>query len=323
MKEKDSVCALIVTYNRKDYLLECIKCLTEQTIKPDKILIFDNHSSDGTFELLLDNNFINDNKEQIFRNIYKGIEIIYYYNSFNGGGSYGFSKGIELAKKESCKYIWTMDDDVKPELNCLSILLKALKTYRICIPNRTDHNYRDKAIIYLNMKNPFKYSIKARQKVIFSDEITNDIVNVVNMPFEGPIFESNLIDEVGLPNKDLFIIFDDTDFAYRISKITNIVFVKNAILHKQIVPKKEKERVMNWKNYYGLRNQYWFDIKYGNNIIVKKLRPWLSRNDQLVRAILKRKWSNIKIIRAAYYDGTHGILGKTVEPGKEFSWKKS
>lgn len=48
----NSVCALIVTYNRKEYLVKLLHALSEQSYSIKKILIFDNHSSDGTAELL-------------------------------------------------------------------------------------------------------------------------------------------------------------------------------------------------------------------------------------------------------------------------------
>ena len=79
---------------------------------------------------------------------------------------------------------------------------------------------------------------------------------------------------------------------------------------------------MGWKEYYGYRNQYWFDRTYGENIFVKKLRPLFNHLDLCFRAIVKRRWSNLKVFRAAYYDGTHNILGKRVNPGKEFEWSR-
>ena len=65
-----------------------------------------------------------------------------------------------------------------------------------------------------------------------------------------------------------------------------------------------------------------FDRTYGENIFVKKLRPLFNHLDLCFRAIVKRRWSNLKVFRAAYYDGTHNILGKRVNPGKEFEWSR-
>lgn len=326
MNKIEDVCALIVTYNRKRYLMKLIEGILSGDVIPKKILIFDNHSTDNTAEELIENKIITEYKEaEITKSITnENIEIYYYRNNTNSGGAGGFHDGIAIAEKINCKYIWTMDDDVLPDKNCLERLIKALKKgYRICIPNRTDENYIDRANIKLNMSNPFFYNITLREKSVLGNKIKEEIIDVVDMPFEGPIFETKIVKAVGLPKKEFFIIFDDSEFAYRISKTTKIGFVKSAILHKQIIPKKNKtKQIMNWKNYYGLRNQYWFDINYGENWGVKKIRPLISKFIIILKAILKRKWQNIKVVNAAYYDGTHNRLGKIVEPQEEFKWNK-
>ena len=48
------ICAVVVTYNRKQMLVECVEALLNQTIKPDKILVLDNASTDGTKDLLIE-----------------------------------------------------------------------------------------------------------------------------------------------------------------------------------------------------------------------------------------------------------------------------
>ncbi len=312
---------LIVTFNRKEYLLKLLKSIQCQSYPIASVLIFDNNSNDGTAEALRKNNYIEIIEEEklMSKNISK-MQIYYYKNSENSGGSGGFYRGLKLSLDIDCDYIWAMDDDVLPEKDCLEKLVKSMENRRICIPNRSDDNYNDWATISLNMNNPFKYNISKRKTKVNPQEIKEPIIDVVDMSFEGPIIEKSLIKEVGLPKKDFFIIFDDSEFAYRINQKTKIGFVKDAILHKQIIP--SKDRLMGWKDYYGYRNQYWFDREYGENIFVKKLRPIFNHYELMIKAILKRKFSNIKILKAAYYDGTHNILGKTVKPGKDFSWEK-
>lgn len=324
MSKLEDVCALIVTYNRKNYLIKLISAMMNGDVVPKKILIFDNNSTDGTTDLLLDKGYITDGKvDELIKKTINGVELLYFKNDNNTGGSGGFHRGIQLASKTGCKYIWAMDDDVLPDKKCLMTLLKYLKSgYKVCIPNRTDENFTDKAVIDINMSNPFLYNIKMRKKMINSNQL-KDVTNVVDMPFEGPIFETELLDYIGLPKEDFFIIFDDTEFAQRIIKITSIGFVKDAILHKQIINKSKNTRLMNWKDYYGYRNQYWFDINYGKNIFVKKMRPFINTIVLILKAILKKKWSNIKILKAAYYDGTHNRLGKIVEPSEKFEWKRN
>ena len=313
-----TVCALIVTYNRKEYLRKLlIEGLLKQTYPIKKILIFDNSSTDGTEQMLksagIVDGYVNENASAC---AYDAPKVLYYRNQENEGGSGGFHTGIEMASELRCDLIWTMDDDVLPDPNCLERLVANIsERARICVPCRTDERYLDYAVVNVNMSNPFLYSISARKKAVPSHNIHENSIPIKDMPFEGPLIDSSLVNEIGLPKKELFIIFDDSEYAYRASKVTEILYIKDAVLHKQIIPSKDHSRLMGWKEYYGYRNQYWFDCTYGENVFVKYLRPILNHMDLCLRAIVRRKWSNFTVLNKAYHDGTREILGKTVDPG--------
>ncbi len=48
----ETVCAVVVTYNRKKLLIECVDALVEQTRPVDAIYIIDYFSNEGTPYLL-------------------------------------------------------------------------------------------------------------------------------------------------------------------------------------------------------------------------------------------------------------------------------
>ena len=60
----NEVAAIVVTYNRKECLLNCLEAIRRQTLPPDIIYIIDNHSTDGTSDLLYDNYYIADRNPQ-------------------------------------------------------------------------------------------------------------------------------------------------------------------------------------------------------------------------------------------------------------------
>ena len=310
------VCAVIVTYNRKEYLKKLMEGLHRQTYSLSAILIFDNCSSDGTDEMIYNYGCFNDIKSGILQESKNSDTTMYYYkNTFNSGGAGGFHSAIKIALNFKYEYLWIMDDDVVPEENCLEELMKFMSDEaKVCIPSRTDDKFQDYAITKFNMRNPFLYHITSRKTKIKSSEIRDEFIEVVDMPFEGPLFSISVIKEIGLPQKDFFIIFDDTEYARRASKITKIRYIPSAVLHKQIIPQQTSNSLMGWKDYYGYRNQIWYDRTYGENIFVRYMRPILLITELLLKAIIKRKWSNIYILHAAYRDGTHGNLGKTVDP---------
>lgn len=317
MEKKVSVCVVIVTYNRKEYLRKTLEGLEKQTYPVSAILIYDNHSFDGTREMLQNMGVLNTEVESnsVISNI-KGVDWIYHRSSVNSGGSGGFHEGVKIAYQMKYDYLWMMDDDVFPEQNCLEELLQHMsKDTRLCIPSRTDSHFNDKAIVKINMRNPFRYALRHIKTYVPSNEIKGDVIPVVDMPFEGPLVSTALISEIGFPNKNMFLNYDDTEYALRASKKTKILYCKNAILHKQIVPMRDKDRLMDWKDYYSYRNQIWFYRTYGENFGVRTLRPLLLILDLCGRAVIRKKWSNIIVIRRAYQDGVKGNLGKQINPG--------
>lgn len=313
-----SVCVLIVTYNRKEYLEKLIFSILKQSVRPKSLIIFDNHSTDGTQKMLIKKKYVV-SESITSENVFEDIKIKYYYSKENTGGSGGFHYGFHLALQEGADYIWAMDDDVLPENDCLENLLNSVnEKIGVCIPCRTDDRYEDYAIIDVDMKSPLKYSIKKRKKVISSRKLTESTILVKDMPFEGPLFDTNIVKKVGLPNEKFFIIFDDTEYAYRIQKFCDLCYVKNAVLHKQIIPSNHYDNCIGWKEYYGFRNLFWFDREYGETYLARRLRPILNYFEMLCRSIVKRRMADMKVINRAWVDAKNSNMGKTILPGEKF-----
>src|SRR5690554_4105278 len=99
-------CAVVVTFNRKELLKECLRGIEAQILPVKHVIIIDNHSTDGTPEII--NNFI------------AGKDYFSYVRlPKNSGGAGGFRKGVELAFQQGYEWIWLMDDDVEPRPDCL------------------------------------------------------------------------------------------------------------------------------------------------------------------------------------------------------------
>lgn len=312
--QRKSVCVLIVTYCRETYLIKLLEALKEQIYPIKEILIFDNHSTDETPNLLKEKGYIFKIEEgKLVEREKDGICFLYFRNLENSGGSGGFHDGLDLASKRNCDYVWAMDDDVLPEPDCLMRLIEFMSDeVRVCVPNRSDERYKDSAVTGINLSNVFHY--RKNKTVVKSDAIEGESIAVVDMAFEGPLLDVTLIKEIGLPKQELFIMYDDTEYAYRASQVTELRYVKGAILHKQIIPEKSHKRLMGWKEYYLFRNAFWFRKTYGKNFLMRKLCPRLQYIELCCRAIARRKWPNLCLLKKAYYDGIRGNLGKTIDP---------
>ena len=310
----ENVCVVLVTFNRKELLLKLLDSLFKQTKKISSIVIVDNHSTDGTSDELIQKGIIKQSVVGRCENsLYNDTNIYYYTNAENTGGSGGFQKAFEIARNIKCDYIWTMDDDVLPNADCLENLLKNINDeYGVCIPNRTTGEYKDQVVISFNWKNPFKSVHRKKLKQI--DDIKEN-TEVYDFPFEGPLLKKEIVDKVGVPNADYFIFFDDSDYALRCLKYTKILFVLDAHLHKQIIPQNGDTKY-NWREYYYARNEIVFDRKYNKNVFVALIRPYITVVKRALKYTIKRNPTALKYSKKAFKDGKHKNLGKTVNPGE-------
>lgn len=102
-----TVCATVVTYNHKDRLRGCLNSLLAQTRPPDRILVVDNASTDGT-RSLLDTEF-----PQVSKITLKDY----------AGGAGGLVAGMRFAHCNKFDWIWTLDDRIEVRPGCLETML--------------------------------------------------------------------------------------------------------------------------------------------------------------------------------------------------------
>ena len=89
----DKVIAVVVTYNRRQLLSECIDALRRQTRKVDAIFVVNNGSTDDTEEWL------------------QAQPDVDFVTQQNLGGAGGFARAIQTGYVRGYQWIWCMDDD--------------------------------------------------------------------------------------------------------------------------------------------------------------------------------------------------------------------
>lgn len=285
-KNIETVCAVVVTYNRKNLLLECLEALRRQTRPLQGIYIIDNASTDGTPELLLEKGYIKElppkdlkepwEKEFEIDNLTNGesIKIHYVRMHENTGGAGGFYEGVKRGYEKGYDWLWLMDDDAEPKEDTLEKLLKVkeLNTNEniyncvlcplIIMKDGKVQSYHHKKInkILGTEKPAIKFSkieeIKAKN--LFKEIDAN--------AFVGPLLHRCIIEKVGYPKKELFIWGDDLEFTFRIKqKGFKIKLVMNAfIFHKDsgYAFAKKLPKDQYWKVYFGTRNRIFITKNY-------------------------------------------------------------
>ncbi|MFR0550576.1 glycosyltransferase [Limosilactobacillus reuteri subsp. suis] len=321
IKDK-KILVVIITYNRCKTLKLTLDAISHQSVPVNGILVFDNNSNDSTISFLKNSNFLK--KSQIKENEliinYEKTGVKYYYrNDSNIGGAGGFSRAIKIAQKLDYDYLWLMDDDVIPEKQCLEKLKNAIENNNVdvAIPNRSDDNFKDRAVIDFDLESVQKCFTGQRKKSFYGP-FGKKYYFVKDMPFEGPLMKMELSRKVGLPNPGYFIEYDDSDYAQRIQRFSKIIFVANTVLHRQLAKPGDQNKKMgpyNWRTYYTIRNNMVFDRKYGTSWGARNLSPTLLMAHLVVLAYRRGHLkNNLPIILKAWHDALFNKMGKRVSP---------
>lgn len=239
----EKVIAVVVTYNRKILLSECITALRNQTRKPDAILVVNNGSTDDTEPWLL-------SQQDLFTITQKNV-----------GSSGGFNTAINWAYKQGYTWIWCMDDDGYPKEDALEKILEP-ELDILCLRNCAVLNIQDKKT----------FVWKTRQYATI-DAVDCKIINGVGHPFNGTMLNRNIVERVGLPKPKLFLWGDETEYFWRIVRKNNIPVctIADSIHYHPAAGftfKNDWNYYTAWKMYFYVRNRFHIHkAKYNNTLI--------------------------------------------------------
>ncbi len=308
----EMVCAVVVTYNRKEFLIECLESLKEQSRTLDAIFIIDNASTDGTPELLFKNRYIDyippmdllepheltSNKNQ--------FPIHYVRMHKNIGGAGGFHEGLKRAYEQGYDWFWLMDDDGIPSPNCLEIQLTK-KQFPIIGPlimnNENQAELAIQASVYRNGKYVDILTVDDAYKV--SDD---KIITGYAVFFSGLLISKDVVEKIGYPRKEFFIWGDEAEYSLRafsnnfnaatvldahyfhpLNRVTIKYPLKGLIGHSIIT--NDFKSYCYHRNYFHIKKDY-FGYKMTLLWIISETTRRLVLND----------WKGLKIVLKAWGD---------------------
>lgn len=243
------VAAIVVTYNRKDLLKDCLEALLVQTHTVEHVFVVDNASTDGT-QVFLEECGLLSNPKIKYRRLDR-----------NTGGAGGFFEGLKQAHHFAYDWYWVMDDDAAPTSNCLMTLLEAApKTSvgalcpQIVGSDGVPQAYHHKMIDWLGNERIPDFVIAGQAGRLDANA------------FVGPLFSREAVDTFGYPDAGYFIWGDDTEYTWRISKLMQLLYVPAAkIIHNDgKANSKVREYKDLWKREYMIRNSLHIRRKHGN-----------------------------------------------------------
>lgn len=291
--------SVIVTYNRKEKLVEALSSLFDQTIKPVRVILVDNNSNDGTQEYLKEKGFL-DNPSLDYIKLPENL-----------GGSGGFYEGIKRALEfKDTDYVAISDDDAIYSVDFFEKIAQAQRKYE---------NYQAFCGSVKDLNGNWQVS---HRRIIIDDKKVKELVvpkekydadfDIDTFSFVGCVISANILRQVGLPNKDYFIYYDDTEYSIRVHKLTPIKNIVGAVINHKVI--EDFAFSLNWKTYYGVRNELNMRSSHTN---------WKFMRIFLFLRILKKyceilcdnsykgnRLKAIKIYHEGYRDGVCGVLGK-------------
>ncbi|MHB8894439.1 MAG: glycosyltransferase family 2 protein [Candidatus Geothermincolia bacterium] len=208
--------AVLVNWNSGEYTVPCIESLLNGQIAPDKIVVVDNGSSDGSADLIA--------------NRFPFVDVI--RNKENRGFASGNNQGITRAMSDGADFIWVLNNDTVVAEDCLKVLLRACEAFPRggCFSGK----------IYLGeSKDMIWFAGSHRHKIHLGpihegegkpDIYANDVT--VAVPFLSGccmLFPRWALERLGLFIEDYFCYSEDNEWSWRaISSGVDLIYVPAA-----------------------------------------------------------------------------------------------
>jgi len=245
MRSTPFLSVIILNWNGKHFLKECLDSLMGQTFKDFEAIVVDNGSKDGSVEF-------------IRREYGKFVKLL--QNERNLGVAAGNNAGIKYAEGE---YIVILNNDTWSKPTWLEELVKGIDS------DSQVGMWASKVYSYYK-----RDQIEAVGELIYRDGLSRargqyeldkgqyDCVEEIFFPPTcGAMFRKKLFDEIGLFDEDFFAYADDTELAIRARMAGwKCIYIPKAIIyHKN---SGSSGQYSPFKAFLVERNRLWITIKY-------------------------------------------------------------
>lgn len=301
--------AVVVTYNRKELLMECLDSILQQTHPVDAIVLIDNGSTDNTIDALNEQN-----------HLFNGL-LHYVRLEENIGPAAGFLKGMQYAEEKGFDWLWIMDDDVIPSATALENLLRHAQTGSQAKPGlffsyqtrwrmgppccNLPKSIKDALLHYLAC--PVEVSEAAPIPVL-----------VDWCPMSSLLIPREVFAQVGWPRQEFYVDGDDIEYAIRIRKAGYPIYLipDSVVDHRKVYQIDESlSKSFRWRFYYTYRNQIAIIVTHRDFIgrgkaLAALLRISLGALRRMFLLIADHDHKSARLVWRAMIDGYSLKLGK-------------
>ena len=239
------VSVIVVNWNGKKYLADCLQSLRAQTFSDYEVILVDNGSTDGSVEWIQEN--------------FPGwVRVL--RNARNEGFSGGNNRGIRAALG---KYIVLLNNDAQADSLCLEELVKVAEenpragmlACKIYLQGGSKIIDNVGHLIYRDGLNRGRGRLEA-------DLGQYEKIEEVFFPSGcAALYRREMLDEVGLFDEDFFAYGDDTDLGLK-GRLAGwkCLYVPKAVVHHRYSQSSGAYSAL--KAFYVERNRVWIAVKY-------------------------------------------------------------
>jgi GT2 family glycosyltransferase len=230
----NGVVAVVVTFNRRELLLECLAAIEAQTHPVAEIIVVDNASTDGTPAAITEQH----------------PKVTLFELATNLGGAGGFAFGVAAARPHAGQ-VWLMDDDAAPLPDALEQLLAARDRY----PGPTPTLLASRVIGTDGEPIPMNVP---RERPFVSAKERADAAAAGCLAIRSASFVSVLVDGLAarrneLPVADYFIWNDDFEYTARLLRSSVGLMCPNSVARHAAKPVIDPGPRMHFE----VRNKIW------------------------------------------------------------------
>lgn len=283
--------AIIVSYNRLNLLKKLINRY-DTTIGVDELVVVDNCSTDGTREYLATHQF----------NI-QPVKIIQMPS--NKGGSGGFHAGLKYMLNRSLDWIYLSDDDAFFKTDTFSSFREKIKEYDTSNISAVCTSVINTGKIDPDHRRRVEGKIRFREVICPLELYAQKDFELDLFSYVGVFINKLKLRSDNLPEKDFFVRYDDTEHALQLSKEGRLICIPSLKVHHDIAA--NQSRSLDWKEYYGRRNQLLTIRKHFG--VSAFLYAFISTYTQAIEYLMRFNFKNFKIFHHASMDALKGKKG--------------
>ncbi|MFH1985705.1 MAG: glycosyltransferase family 2 protein [Pseudomonadota bacterium] len=265
------VFVIIVSYNAKNWIYECIMSVIDSTYKNCEIVVVDNKSKDSTIQIITEK----------FQNVLTIIQ------DRNQGFGRGANVGIKYAMSKKAEYILLLNQDLWIKSDCIEKMINVCEdniNIGIATPLQMDYDGS-------NVDENFAKLYKFKSVIdLFNKIQSNESFEVDTVIGAAMLFRSDVFNTIGVFDPIYFLYHEEGDLCRR-AKFHGfqIHVIHNAVVyhrHIQLFPKEMTFRAKFSSAYgyyiYILKNPF-SPVSINFTVMFKSMIEWLLQGPNFVK----------------------------------------